>query len=336
MGGAGTGANAGTGKTYYEVLGVKADASAKEIKKAYQQLAKKWHPDVNKASGAEAQFKAIAEAYETIGNEEKRREYDEMLRFAQMGGGSRSQPRTGATQGGGTPGWGGGESWSGAWTEGGPTGGFRFNFSEADWDSLRGFGAHGASGGGEEDGWFGSFFNSSAHGMAEARLDITLEQAYRGGSIQASLGGEPVSLAIPERAASGTVVTASARQGGHLRDGQQLRVEVQIKPHNRFLEENGNLVAVLQVAPWQAVLGDDAQVELPDGSRVKLKVPPGIAPGKQLRLAGKGLRTSSGKFGDILYTIEWVQPQPATAEEKEIYRKLAGMSRFKPQVKGRL
>lgn len=167
-------------------------------------------------------------------------------------------------------------------------------------------------------------------------MQITLEQAYRGDSITASLGGKPVSLTIPARAASGTVVTAGERQGSNLRDSHELRIELHIKPHTRFREMEGNLVATLQIAPWQAVLGDEAQVELPDGSRVKLKVPPGITSGKQLRLAGKGLRTSNGKIGDILYTIEFVQPQPVTVEEKELYRKLAGLSRYKPQVKERL
>lgn len=130
-------------KNYYDALGVSRQASRQEIKKAYQKLAKQWHPDVNKAPEAEARFKEAAEAYEVLGNEEKRAAYDEELRYGAAGFGS-----------------------AGGWRAGGPSSGGGQGPFGAGWESA--FGAGGAfsasgSGIGEED-LFGMFLAAGGSG----------------------------------------------------------------------------------------------------------------------------------------------------------------------------
>lgn len=133
-------------KNYYEALGVGKQASRQEIKKAYQKLAKKWHPDVNKSPDADVKFKEAAEAYEVLGNEEKRKVYDEELRYG-FGGAN-----TGGTQ----------HSGSGA-------------YSSSSWESPFGSGGGGIS---EED-LFGMFFGS--RGAADrAGFDFSPAAAVRG------------------------------------------------------------------------------------------------------------------------------------------------------------
>lgn len=99
-------------KSYYDALGVSKKATKQEIKKAYQKLAKKWHPDVNKAPEAEAKFKEAVEAYEVLGNEDKRKLYDEELLYgAQRGrasGGAASGASSWDSKFGGNGSWNGG------------------------------------------------------------------------------------------------------------------------------------------------------------------------------------------------------------------------------------
>lgn len=194
-------------ESYYDVLGVKKDASKQEIKKAYQKLAKRWHPDVNKAPEAEERFKKIAEAYETLGSEEKRRAYDE----AMASGFGRGEA--------------GGPSWE-------PGGGFGRSYSFSGGDIPDGdlfemfFGGRGAAGRGGFDFFsgpggtgFGRGFAGMGNmdgrgdmgGMMEAQLDITLEQAYQGGSVTVQAGGRTVTVEIPPKSGDGAAVAVPGK-----------------------------------------------------------------------------------------------------------------------------
>lgn len=313
-------------KNYYEALGVGKQASRQEIKKAYQKLAKKWHPDVNKSPDADVKFKEAAEAYEVLGNEEKRKVYDEELRYG-FGGAN-----TGGTQ----------HSGSGA-------------YSSSSWESPFGSGGGGIS---EED-LFGMFFGSrgaadragfdffsgsggarqggrgpwgQAQGTMQAQLEITLEQAYKGGKVRVQVAGKDVNVSIPARSSEGTVLRIPGGENAAAQGGDVL-ITLHILRHEIYEPEDGDLYGTVEIAPWQAVLGGEAKVPLPDDSSVKLKIPAGITGGKTLRIPGKGLKRPNGTNGDILFAIEIVIPPGTTEAEKSIYRRLAEGASFQAGAK---
>ena len=309
-------------KNYYEALGVGKQATRQEIKKAYQKLAKKWHPDVNKAPGAEEKFKQAAEAYEVLGNEEKRKAYDEELRYGAGGGSGRAGTwRTGASSGPGreSP-FGAGRSTSYSSGSGIP---------EEDLFGMF-FGSRGAA---DRAGF--DFFSGSgsgfggSQGMMQAQLEITLEQAYKGGNVRVQVGGKDVNVSIPARSPEGTVirVPGSPENGAAAQSGDLLIV-LHLAPHEIYEAEDGDLYGTVEIAPWQAVLGGEAKVPLPDGSSIKLKIPAGTAGGRTLRVPGKGLKRQNGANGDILFVIEIIIPPDTGEAEKALYRKLAETSRF--------
>lgn len=97
----------------------------------------------------------------------------------------------------------------------------------------------------------------------------------------------------------------------------------------------GDLRGVLQIAPWQAVLGGSAKVSLPDGSAVKLKIPAGIESGQTLRIPGKGLKREGGSAGDVLLDLSIQVPQPVSESEKRLYRELEQASGYQAGLRKR-
>lgn len=308
--------------SYYDVLGVGKNASKQEIRKAYQKLAKQWHPDVNKAPEAEERFKKIAEAYETLGDEEKRKAYDEAPAYG-FGRGT-------------SPGGSSRETRDSGWS-------YSFGGSDMPDGDLfeRFFGSRGAAdragfdffsgGGGTGFGGMGSM--GGMGGITEAQLDITLDQAYKGGSVTVQAGGRTVTVSIPPRAGDGTAVAVPGRSGRPEED--ELLIVLRIRPHDIYEVSGDDLRGTLRIAPWQAVLGGGAKAVLPDGSAVKLKIPAGIAPGQTLRIPGKGLKKENGTDGDVLFDIEIEVPQPVSESEKSLYRQLEQASGYEAGLKKR-
>jgi len=314
-------------KSYYEVLGVGKEAGKQEIKKAYQKLAKQWHPDVNKAPEAEERFKQAAEAYEVLGHEEKRKAYDEELKY---GSGRGTTGATGA----------GGSSFGGSWSTSYSTGGS--GIPEGDLFEMF-FGSRGAA---DRAGF--DFFSGTADGAgfqesgmrreawnaaAQAQLEITLEQAYKGGSVKVLVGHRHEDIHIPPRSQDGTVITMPGNNGSGAGPGRDIAITLHILPHEVYEVHEADLRGTLQIAPWQAVLGGEARVSLPDGSAVKLKIPPGFKSGKTLRIPGKGLKNSKGASGDILFDLEIVIPGTVGEAEKKLYRQLAEAGSFTAEAK---
>lgn len=325
----------------YEVLGVGKDASKQDIKKAYQKLAKKWHPDVNKAPEAEAKFKEIAEAYDILSHDDKREAYEEEQRYASMRREYAGQPgegwRSGAQDGGawrwsgqGGAGLSDEELYDMLFGRGGGIGGF---------GGMNGFGA--GSYGAESYGTnaFGGSNGRSSRGYdpfgADARtqhaqLNVSLEQAWTGAKVNVKVGAKDIALRIPERAADGTVIRLKGDGANGLPEGEELLITLSVKPDAAYaLDDGGDLRATVQAAPWQVVLGADAHVRLPDGGQVKLKIPPDFPAGRQLRIPGKGLRRADGGHGDILFDVEVTVPPNPSSTERELYRKLAESGDFK-------
>lgn len=316
-------------KNYYEILGVGKQASRQEIKKAYQKLAKKWHPDVNKAPGADVKFKEAAEAYEVLGNEEKRKVYDEELRYGFGGAGSGSS--------GGTRRSGSASSSSRDASFGTGAGGipqedlFEMFFGSRGAADRAGFDFFSGSGGARQDGSGGAW--GHAQGTMQPQLEITLEQAYKGGKVRVQVAGKDLNVSIPARTSEGTVlrIPGGAENAG-AQSGDML-IELHILAHDIYQPEGSDLHGTLEIAPWEAVLGGEAQVPLPGGGSVKLKIPAGITGGQTLRISGKGLKRTNGTYGDILFAIEIVIPPGTTEAEKAIYRRLAEGSGFQAGAK---
>ncbi|MBP8298305.1 MAG: DnaJ domain-containing protein [Burkholderiales bacterium] len=254
-------------KDYYEVLGVKPDASADEIKSAYRKLARKYHPDVSKEKNAEERFKDINEAFEALKDPERRAEYDR----ARAGGfraGDEFRP-------------------------GGP-GGFEFDFGEGGngqfsdfFESLFGRMRGGAPGGGRRA------RQEHNDGEVRAELEVDLATAFAGGkqrfSLQGPRGARTLEVKIPRGIQSGQTIRLSGQ--GHVgSDGTpgDLLLQIKLRPDPRFQVDGRDITVQLPIAPWEAALG--ARVSVPTlGGDVEMGIPAGSQSGRKLRLKGRGL-----------------------------------------------
>jgi curved DNA-binding protein len=322
-------------RDYYETLGVPRDASEADIRKAYRRLAREFHPDVNKDTGAEDRFKEVSEAYEVLRDKDKRERYDRLganwkagqdvsgaegfedffRRGGGGGGGARGRraPRSGA---------GGFGDGGGARVEFGGDGG---DFSEF-FDSLFGGGGGAGGVGGGRRG--GSIFDSFGGGRAaerEAMLELSLEEAVAGGRRRLSLGDREIEVELPRG----------------VRDGQRLRVRgegdegdlilrIRLRRHPRFRVKGDDLTADLPVSPWEAALGATVPVQTLTGT-ARLTVPPGSSSGRRLRLRGEGLPRDDGSSGDLYVVVSIKVPKKLTKKERQLFEQLRDTSKFDPR-----
>ncbi|QWT22242.1 DnaJ domain-containing protein [Bacillus sp. NP157] len=290
-------------KDYYEILGVKPEATDAEIKAAYRKLARKYHPDKNKDAGAEDKFKAVNEANEALKDPEKRRQYDQ-FRAGGYRQGEQFRP---------PPGWGQG---------GGGGGGFDF-------------GDMGGRGTGDFSDFFESLFGGGAGGRRSqqtqarrgrdinARIETDLQTAFNGGKTRVVLndasGGERVlEVKIPAGIASGQTIRLGGQ--GHPGSGGgpsgDLLLEITLRDDSRFRLEGRTVTHTLAISPWEAALG--ATVAVPTlGGHVDLRIPAGSQSGRKLRLKGRGLPGSEP--GDQIVVLEIRVPVPETHEEQAAY-----------------
>jgi curved DNA-binding protein len=326
-------------KDYYQTLGVTKSASDKEIKQAYRKLARKHHPDVNPGDkSAETRFKEINEAYEVLGDPEKRRKYDELGANWRM---YAQAQQAGQGFGAGSPFGGGGGAWN--INAGGP-GGYRTMTEEEMHDLF-----------GDEDpfsDFFKTFFGGGGAREAgprgrqtraprtqkgrdiEHEVELTLEEAYHGATRRISIkqGGHArsVDVRIPAGVKDGSRVRAagegeSGANGGASGD---LYLRVRIRPHPIFERDGNDLRAKVAVPVTTAVLGGEAQVPTITGS-VRLKIPETTQSGQVFRLKGHGM-PSVGKpdqRGDLYATVEVQLPRALSKDQRQHYEALAKLER---------
>lgn len=318
-------------KDYYATLGVDRSADKEAISRAYRKLARKYHPDLNKAPEAEEKFKEISEAYEVLKDPEKRRRYDQL--GARWKEGQDFQP---------PPGWhfhyeqgprpsGGGFSFSGE--------GFSDFFESLFGGAFQQRGA--AMGGG------GTFARQGPPADHEATLRISLEDAYRGASMSIVLESEEgqgpggagdaagprrLEVKIPSGILPGQRIRL-AGQGARTGDGRRgdLYLRVEVEPHRRFRLEGRDLYTDLALSPWEAALGSQVPVPSLDGS-VTLTVPRGTQSGQKLRLKGKGMPNPKGSAGDLYVTAQIKVPKKLSDRERELYEALREASGFDPRA----
>ena len=294
-------------RDYYEALGVPRDASTEDIRRAYRKLARQYHPDVNKEPGAEDRFKEISEAYEVLRDDEKRKRYDRLGQNWKSG-----QDVSGDS---GFEGFGNG-------------GGVQFDFGEgADFSDFF-EGMFGGRRGGRRrgGGGFGGFATrGSDH---EAVLELTLEEAARGGRRTLSLGdGRDFEVNIPPGVRDGQRIRLAGEGGGGMGGGPagDLFLRVRLKPHPRFKVDGRDLTTDLPVTPWEGALGATVDVPTLDGT-ARVKVPAGSSCGRRLRLRGEGLGD-----GDLYARVRIDVPKKLTKKERELFEQLAETSKFDPR-----
>jgi curved DNA-binding protein len=307
-----------TFRDYYEVLGVPRGAGEDEIRSAYRKLARTYHPDINKEPGAEDRFKEISEAYEVLRDPEKRTRYDQLGANWKAGedlGGAEGSGGFGATQGG----------FGDVRVEFGDGNGFSDFF-----ESMFGGRRPGAS----RSAGFEGF--SMRGGDQEATVEISLEEAARGGRRKITLGdGRDYEVEIPAGVTDGQRIRLAGEGGRGSGGGPSgdLLLRVRIKPDRRFRLQGRDVFVELPVAPWEAALGTSVEVPTLDGT-ARVKVPPGTSSGRRLRLRGEGLPGPGKQQGDLFATVKIVLPKSLGKRERELFEELSQVSKFDPR-KGR-
>jgi curved DNA-binding protein len=309
-------------KDYYKVLGLERGATQDEIKRAFRKLARKFHPDINKEPGAEAAFKEVGEAYEVLGDAEKRAAYDQLGQHWRSGQEFRPPP---------------------------------------DWDSGFEFsGATSESAGAEFSDFFDALFGRmrrrepASRGRAEfhargedhhAKILIDLRDSFGGATRTISLRAPELDenghLALRQRTLS-VQIPKGIVEGQHLRlKGQgapgkdrlpsgDLYLEVRFKPDPLYRVLGRDLYLDLPVAPWEAALGAAVKIPTPAGP-IMLKVPAGSSQGRELRIKGRGIPATEP--GDLYAVLRIVLPPADTDKAKALYEEMAREFSFDPRVK---
>jgi curved DNA-binding protein len=323
-------------RDYYDILGVPRDASAEDIRAAYRKLARRNHPDVNKEPEAADRFKEISEAYDVLRDEEKRRAYDrfgENWRAAQQAGQPGGGPQGPPEGFEGFSGFGGGAGF-------GAGGGYGGGDADADFsdifDSLFGGGrASSRASGRRRRGSAGEDGFSLRGGDQEATIDLTLEEAFRGGSRKFQLSdGREYDVTIPPGVREGQRIRLAGEGGPGVGGGPSgdLYLRVHLLPDPRFRLKGRDVEVDLSVAPWEAALGASVPVPTLDGGTARVKVKPGSSCGVRLRLKGEGWPSGREGRGDLLAVVKIMVPKKLTKQERELFEELADTSKFDPRA----
>lgn len=304
-------------KDYYKILGVAPDADIKEIKKVYQTLAKKYHPDVNPGNKeAEDKFKEINEAYHAIADPGKRQKYDDLRSNYQQwqNGGGR-----------------GSYDWS-QWRQSPGNGSHTRTmtpeeFAEMFGDLGHGFGSSNGFGGGGFSDFFSTIFGMGQNvGFDQPRkgrdiegeITVTLEEVFHGGKKLFEIANKRIEATIPKGIRDKGKIRLSGQGEASSSGGKRgdLLLTINIKPHPLYTREGDDLTANLEIDFYTAVLGGEVKVKTLAGEMM-IKIPPQTQPGRSFRLRGKGMPilNQSGKFGDFYAKTTIVLPQEMSDKE---------------------
>lgn len=295
-------------KDYYEILGVKKTATDDELKKAYRNLAKKYHPDKNKGNKeAENRFKEISEAYAVLSDKEKREQYDRLGREAFGAGGANPFAGFdfGQFMGGGAGG--------GARTRGGRR--TSTNFTDIFSDLFGG----GAGGGG-----FGGFEQGPQRGGdAEAELTIDFRDAVLGTTMEIAVNGSRTKVKIPEGINEGQKLRLPGKGAPGAMGGPagNLNVTIHVRPHPFFERRGDDIHIDLPVTLGEAIRGGEIEVPTIHGT-VRARIPAGTQGGKTFRISGKGVKRKNGTAGDHYYRIQIALPANIPADAHDAVDKL--------------
>tara|TARA_R110002050_G_scaffold290748_2_gene444603 strand:+ start:3212 stop:4159 length:948 start_codon:yes stop_codon:yes gene_type:complete len=303
-------------KDYYKILGVKKDASAKDIKKAYRKLAAKHHPDKNPDDKlAEEKFKEINEANEVLSDREKREKYDT------LGSNWDAYQNTGDD-----------------WRDYANQQQNRRNSYSYQGDPSDFFG-QGAQEGDDFSSFFETFFGAGGQGArgqraansggdTKAEMPITLLEAYQGSKRTFEIHNKNLRITIKPGSYDGLQLKIKGKgqqsaNGGHRGD---LYIILRVQQDPQFERKGDNLIYNATVDLYTALLGGKIEVPTLSGS-VKVNIPKGSETGKTLRLKGKGMPKYSkpSTYGDLLVKLTISMPKNLTEEEQDLFKKLQSL-----------
>lgn len=309
-------------KDYYKTLGVARDAKPEDIKKAFRKLARKYHPDVSKEPDAEKHMKDVNEAFAVLSDPEKRAAYDNIGSEFQNGNDFQPPP----------------------------------NWEARGWESRNGFDDFRYSGAETAD--FSDFFSQLfGHRMnrgatrqfstrgKDHHVDVLLnvEDAYRNTVRQLSLRvpkidergrvtteNRSLDVQIPKGVYEGQLIRLSRQGSPGMHGGTpgDLYLKVGFNPHSRYRVDGRDVYIALPIAPWEAALGANIQVPVPDGA-VEVRIPEGSQSGRKLRLRGRGIPSASP--GDLYFVLDIVVPPAKSARARELYETMARELAFNPR-----
>jgi curved DNA-binding protein len=338
-------------KDYYETLGIKREATEAEIKSAYRKLARKYHPDVNKTKEAEEKFKEINEAYEVLGDKQKRQRYDSL--GANWQGGADYTPPPGFENFN----FGGGQGYQQFNFNGQDMGGFSDFFGSLFGDmmgSRSGFSSFDFGNMGQASYSKGKTSSRRQTAQKSENLDITktlnvtakdlfsdspinvkfsdmrkCTQCPSGGGFCSACGGtgiinenKSIKVKLPKEIKDGQKVRLKG-EGKTDNYGQKGDLYLIITPKDPEYEISGSdLTKEVEITPPEAVLGCKKEISTLHGS-ITIKIPEMTSSGKILRLKNLGLPKKSGGYGNLNAQIKIVLPEKLTSEQIELYKKLA-------------
>lgn len=292
-------------KSPYDVLGVQKGASEKEIKSAFRRLAKKFHPDQRPDDPqAKERFAEISQAYEILGDETKRRQFDNgeidevgRPRFHGFEGGAQGDPFAAFRQGGGRQG-------NHFEFRGGSGFGAGDIFSELFGDAFARAGAGGAAGGARGRG------RPEGMGDVNVSLGVTVEEIATAAKVTAIFpDGRKLAIKLPRFVEDGQTIRLKG-QGNQTRFGEagDALVKLVLKPHALYRVEGRDLHVDLPVSLRDAVLGAKVAVETPTG-KLAVNVPAWSSSDRTLRLKGRGLPLKTDGHGDLYAHVRIMLPE---------------------------
>jgi curved DNA-binding protein len=289
-------------KEYYKVLGVEKSASKEDIKKSYRRLARKYHPDVSKASDAEARFKEVSEAYDVLRDKKKRAQYDQLGRTGWEQGQHHQSPYAGSDGVG-----------SAGYSQGSNAG-----FSDF-FESF--FGGQQA----QQSNPFGGCGASAPPASQSATIRLNLEDIFIGATKTIRLpNGSSIDVKIPKGIEEGKKI----RLRGKASTGGDLLLKVKLNNHPDYTIENKDIYLDLPLTPWEAALGETIAVKTLAGS-IHLKIPAGAYTGQKMRLRGKGLPGSVA--GDQYVVINISTPPAKDDADRKMYQKMQAHFKWNPR-----
>lgn len=313
-------------KDYYSVLGVDKKATQDEIKKSYRKLAKKYHPDAHPGDKqSEEKFKEINEAYEVLGDAEKRKKYDQ---FGQSGNFSNGYDFDPSQYGYGR------------------NSGFEYRTSTGNANDFSDFFnmIFGSGGFGTDSFGIGNMFGGNAGrssqfsrkmetrgGDIEAEIEITPEDGFNGTEQVINLkgrgGDNKISFRVPKGIKSGEKIKLSGQGERGMNGGKNgdLYLKVKFIKSHRFEIEGMNILSTADIYPWEAALGTEIPFSTLDG-KIIVKVPAGIQSDNRIRVAGKGYISRDGSRGDLYIRVRLVNPAHLTQEQINLYERLKELS----------
>ncbi len=304
-------------KDYYKTLGVSREASPDDIKKAYQKLAAKYHPDMNPDDKqAKDKFQQVQAAYDVLSDPEKREKYDRYgSAFETMGGGGNWQGRTGG-----------------------------FGGEEIDLSELFGAGEGGAG--------FGSFADMFGFGGAtrtrrrrtpprrgsdlRAEITVDFQTSVLGGRQRVVMSDDQgesktIEISIPAGIEDGKKIRLRGQGGPGATGGPpgDLLITVHVSEHPVFRRRGLDLEMTLPITVGEAVLGTSVDVPTPYGT-IAVKIPAGSSSGRRLRIKGHGVRTKSAR-GDLYLELAIVLPEKMSPEMRKLIEQFEDSTRFDPR-----